>query len=350
MKHDPASPPPVAHWPFRLGDIVLLAMACFAILYGGTPLPTANIVLAVVCAIIGVGLFVAPYLMEYEAKLKTTVQPSRELSDAQAKRLAHVVDQLSNVISRSQSTEEQAGIALGNLEELSDKLAAQIEELSQAIAREKDSNEKDPNEEILALLHERERQIEGLATKLSSIEKALVELAKREAPPPAPAKPPPVVPAPVPEPAKAETNSPTSLKSSAEPQTPKIAVEEPTIPKAQKPRAVHEPPVPQAELEFSPKETARKSKSNGNGGSTTTLVATAYIGIGNKLYLRGEGPGLSWDKGQLMEFLAIGKWGWKTTDASAPVSCKIYRNDETPMLDENIVIDPGERIEVAPRF
>ncbi|MDI1319435.1 MAG: hypothetical protein PSW75_04465, partial [bacterium] len=41
----------------------------------------------------------------------------------------------------------------------------------------------------------------------------------------------------------------------------------------------------------------------------TRLLATAYIGIGNKLFIRGDGPGLSWDKGVPMQFVSIGKWG-----------------------------------------
>ncbi|MNC99840.1 hypothetical protein D3C83_182600 [compost metagenome] len=79
-------------------------------------------------------------------------------------------------------------------------------------------------------------------------------------------------------------------------------------------------------------------------------MATAYIGIGNKLFVRGQGPGLSWDQGVPMQFLAIGKWGWTTTDADLPITCRIYRNDDTPMLDENIVIAPGAKAEITPRF
>ena len=83
---------------------------------------------------------------------------------------------------------------------------------------------------------------------------------------------------------------------------------------------------------------------------STSLVATAYIGIGNKLYLRGDGPGLSWERGVPMQFLAIGKWGWTTTEAAVPVTCRVYRNDDTPMLEENIVIDPGSKSEITPKF
>jgi hypothetical protein len=85
-------------------------------------------------------------------------------------------------------------------------------------------------------------------------------------------------------------------------------------------------------------------------GGTSTLVATAYIGIGNKLYVRGDGPGLNWNQGVPMQFLAIGKWGWTSPKAGEPITCRIYRNDETPMLDDNIVIAPGSKAEITPRF
>ncbi|RME68900.1 MAG: hypothetical protein D6781_09845 [Verrucomicrobia bacterium] len=99
-----------------------------------------------------------------------------------------------------------------------------------------------------------------------------------------------------------------------------------------------------------PDEANTGRKARRESGPATSLVATAYIGIGNKLFLRGEGPGLSWEKGVPMQFLAIGKWGWTSTEADGPVVCRIYRNDETPMLDEDIIIPAGSKIEVTPRF
>jgi hypothetical protein len=60
----------------------------------------------------------------------------------------------------------------------------------------------------------------------------------------------------------------------------------------------------------------------------TRLIVTAYIGIGNKLHIRGEGPGLSWDKGVPLQFISIGKWRWECPDADAPISFKLYKNDE----------------------
>jgi len=82
----------------------------------------------------------------------------------------------------------------------------------------------------------------------------------------------------------------------------------------------------------------------------TRLLATAYIGIGNKLFIRGDGPGLSWDKGVPMQFVSIGKWGWATHDATSPVACKLYKNDETAALSGEIFLEPGKHVEITALF
>jgi len=62
-------------------------------------------------------------------------------------------------------------------------------------------------------------------------------------------------------------------------------------------------------------------------GATRVLV-TAYIGIGNRLFIRGEGPGLSWERGVPLQFVSIGKWRWETAEATVPIAFKLYKNDE----------------------
>jgi chemotaxis protein histidine kinase CheA len=82
----------------------------------------------------------------------------------------------------------------------------------------------------------------------------------------------------------------------------------------------------------------------------TRLLATAYIGIGNKLFIRGDGPGLSWDRGQPMQFVSIGKWGWSSTEAAGPVRVKLYKNDEVAAPLGEIVLEPGRHTEVTATF
>ena len=83
----------------------------------------------------------------------------------------------------------------------------------------------------------------------------------------------------------------------------------------------------------------------------TRLVVTAYIGIGNRLFIRGEGPGLSWEKGVPLSFVSIGKWRWETNDAAAAVRFKLYKNDEVECtaLGERSV-GPGAQLELSASF
>lgn len=83
----------------------------------------------------------------------------------------------------------------------------------------------------------------------------------------------------------------------------------------------------------------------------TRLLVTAYIGIGNRLFIRGEGPGLAWDKGVPLQFISIGKWRWETNDATAPVSFKILKNDEVECVALGTqTLDPGHQNEVTAAF
>jgi hypothetical protein len=97
-------------------------------------------------------------------------------------------------------------------------------------------------------------------------------------------------------------------------------------------------------------ETAATVEPSVSADGATRLLVTAYIGIGNKLYIRGDGPGLSWDKGVPMKFVSIGKWGWATDEATGPVACKLYKNDETAALSGEIFLEPGQHVEVTALF
>lgn len=109
------------------------------------------------------------------------------------------------------------------------------------------------------------------------------------------------------------------------------------------------PPVEAPARDLSTEATPRAESSVSSDGSTR-LLATAYIGIGNKLFIRGDGPGLSWDAGVPMQFVSIGKWGWSTHEATGPVTIRLYKNDETPALSGEVVLDPGKHTEVTALF
>lgn len=83
----------------------------------------------------------------------------------------------------------------------------------------------------------------------------------------------------------------------------------------------------------------------------TRLIATAYIGIGNKLFIRGDGPGLRRDKGVPLQFISIGKWRWESAELLFPAKVRLYKNDqvECTTLGE-FALDPGHHHEVNANF
>ena len=101
-------------------------------------------------------------------------------------------------------------------------------------------------------------------------------------------------------------------------------------------------------LTEAPSGTTERARSS---DGATRLLVTAYIGIGNRLYIRGNGAGLSWDKGVPLQFVSIGKWRWETNEAQAPVQFKLYKNDELecPALGAQS-LEPGHQQEVTAAF
>lgn len=83
---------------------------------------------------------------------------------------------------------------------------------------------------------------------------------------------------------------------------------------------------------------------------TTSVVANVMIGIGNKPYLRGEGPGLNWDEGVPMNFIEIGKWAWSPPRKNASLTVQLYRNDNDPDKSGKIEVKAGDKIEINPDF
>ncbi|RFC44015.1 MAG: hypothetical protein DUW69_002095, partial [Verrucomicrobia bacterium] len=101
----------------------------------------------------------------------------------------------------------------------------------------------------------------------------------------------------------------------------------------------------------SPRARAEVTETVISSDGATRLLVTAYIGIGNRLFIRGEGPGLSWDKGVPLQFVSIGKWRWETSEADSPVQFKLYKNDETECAAlGRRSLDPGQQAEVNATF
>lgn len=136
-------------------------------------------------------------------------------------------------------------------------------------------------------------------------------------------------------PSAAETK-PSAVKSTAKPVAAKPdktskASEKPSAPKAEKKAA----------------GAAKKPAK----ASVTVVVAKYDVGHGNSLFIRGEGGGLSWDKGTLMENAGNDVWVWTTNEAlKGNVSFKFLINDEGWCAGDNMTAKAGETTTLYPAF
>ncbi len=82
----------------------------------------------------------------------------------------------------------------------------------------------------------------------------------------------------------------------------------------------------------------------------TFISARIDIGFGNHLYIRGEGPGLSWDIGAAMDNTGSNLWTTSVKGAKLPVVFKVLVNDLTWNTGTDYVVNPGQSITVHPSF
>jgi hypothetical protein len=82
----------------------------------------------------------------------------------------------------------------------------------------------------------------------------------------------------------------------------------------------------------------------------TTISAQVNVGFGNMLYIRGVGPGLSWEKGLAMTCMADELWATSLADAAGPVVCKFLINDLIWCAGDDFVVTPGTKAVLTPIF
>jgi len=86
-----------------------------------------------------------------------------------------------------------------------------------------------------------------------------------------------------------------------------------------------------------------------NGAKTVTIEAKIDVGFGNTVYLRGEGRGLSWDRGIPLACVDGSTWKW-SAETDEKLKFKLLLNDTVWAQGEDLVIAPGQKLEVAPAF
>ena len=83
---------------------------------------------------------------------------------------------------------------------------------------------------------------------------------------------------------------------------------------------------------------------------TTIIQAKTDVGFGNSLFIRGQGDGLSWDKGLPLSCIDGSAWVWSTRQAKGKVVFKLLLNDQVWAKGEDVVVEAGRKIEIVPVF
>jgi hypothetical protein len=370
-------------WPFLVGDAALLGVALTLALRNPAPLSPALIFAITGCVALAAILGAIPFLADYAAQQDEALDNRQRSLDALTRTVA--------------GSAEQISAAAGGLHELSELARAQVEQakaLPEKLKTELETLQNERNENLIAENKNLQKELKSLKASESKklteltgkIQQAIEEIEKLKLAAPAPkksraTKPKLVASEPESEPvaplddstpksatepssqkneaAELETpaaetqpeapqteSAPEPLADSPEPspdETPKTAPVEPTVEEETPDEAaptlsLDEPEAPRADHRISP-------------DGVTRLLVSAYIGIGNRLFVRGTGAGLSEDKGVALQFVSIGKWQWETSDAASPLKMKLYKNDEIECTSlGEITIDPGSQSEVSATF
>lgn len=82
----------------------------------------------------------------------------------------------------------------------------------------------------------------------------------------------------------------------------------------------------------------------------STITAQIDIGFGNALYVRGEGAGLSWDKGLLMNCVSDSEWQCVLGESARPIVFKFLVNDLSWSTGEDFSVGSGTKVALTPTF
>ena len=395
-------------WPFLVGDIVLILLACFIVIASPKPMTGIGIFACALSVILGMLVYITPYVIEHltqqqriklkQAKAEETLLKAVELASDLLNRTESIhAELMKGVLSVKQvpTTLEEKAEELTEILD-SDKLTSSLTELSDLLnrieaqgLRDRASTSDDhsiPSEEILNAIQALEAP--DLSTLESAIDSKIEELrnelleklqeleqSQKEA----------ISIANTlqtssieeedsnPEETEAEEEEAEAFNDSSDQEEQQEEEEEEEeeeddddddepelIDEADEDAVDSENSSEEIDLEevealdeAIPEQVTHEIEEDAiqhNEDGATRLLVGAFIGISNKLYIRGEGPGLDWDKGVPMELVGIGKWEWKTYDANTTVNCKVLINDEQWTDSENIAIEPNTTVETTASF
>lgn len=96
-------------------------------------------------------------------------------------------------------------------------------------------------------------------------------------------------------------------------------------------------------------EDPMKKKEEVHMGKTRVLVKY-NVGFENNLYIRGNGGGLSWERGVLLKNVSPDEWIWEPSAPVTDCEFKVLINDVKYETGENHHVGGGKIVQYTPKF
>jgi hypothetical protein len=93
-----------------------------------------------------------------------------------------------------------------------------------------------------------------------------------------------------------------------------------------------------------------RGKPSAPDAQSALIKAKIDVGWGNALFIRGQGSGLRWDKGQPLLCVDGSTWVWANAQVREKIEFKLLLNDQIWAGGANLVVEPGQHVEVTPSF
>jgi hypothetical protein len=84
-------------------------------------------------------------------------------------------------------------------------------------------------------------------------------------------------------------------------------------------------------------------------GTFTTIDVKLDVGFGNAVFIRGNGGGLTWERGVPLVCVDGKTWRWSGT-VKDPITFKALINDKIWSAGNDLMVKPGQKLEVKPSF
>ena len=94
----------------------------------------------------------------------------------------------------------------------------------------------------------------------------------------------------------------------------------------------------------------KKTATPKKAASQTSIIARVDVGFGNTLYVRGEGAGLSWEKGAALKNITPYEWAFASSKGTGTVTFKLLINDILWAEGEDLTVAAGGKSVSSPTF